>query len=359
MRLPSPIAFLFLCLFLFSLASSSPSNQTTTLPVPFHFGSGIAKLSVPVPSQSPPPPHASPDHVPAASSVVSSWSSSGLLSIDAGADASSAFSELADDVAHTMEAHRASYRPYDRCSWPGAAGIWDALPVECLNVGTVLRTGGYAVGADGVHRKRRGTRRGDALKMLRADVGTRLGFPRLLGDCNLNREDAVWVEVGVLKGDFAGHLIETGPGFRGRYIGIDVWAPIDMYTGREDASQVNKELAIARTQHHPGAELWQMLSLEGATKMADGSVDFVYIDATHLYETVLEDLRAFWPKLRVGGIMAGDDYFNGFVHLAGYSFGVKDAVDQFAAEVKHRVYLTNPEDGPGGLPNWYMLKCAE
>ena len=45
-----------------------------------------------------------------------------------------------------------------------------------------------------------------------------------------------------------------------------------------------------------------------ATRIADASLDFAYIDARHDYKGVLEDLAAFWPKLRRGGIMAGHDY---------------------------------------------------
>ena len=33
--------------------------------------------------------------------------------------------------------------------------------------------------------------------------------------------------------------------------------------------------------------------------------------------------------MKKGGVFAGDDYYNGFVMQAGYSFGVRDAVDEF------------------------------
>lgn len=41
---------------------------------------------------------------------------------------------------------------------------------------------------------------------------------------------------------------------------------------------------------------------------SDGSLDFVYIDANHAYDHVLQDIRLWLPKLRRGGIMAGHDY---------------------------------------------------
>ena len=34
----------------------------------------------------------------------------------------------------------------------------------------------------------------------------------------------------------------------------------------------------------------------------------MFIDARHSYDAVLEDLNAWWPKIRPGGILAGHDY---------------------------------------------------
>jgi predicted O-methyltransferase YrrM len=55
---------------------------------------------------------------------------------------------------------------------------------------------------------------------------------------------------------------------------------------------------------------------------ADESIDFVYIDASHEYDDLVADIKAWLPKLNKGGIMAGDDYGVG-VHP-----DVKRAVDE-------------------------------
>ena len=53
----------------------------------------------------------------------------------------------------------------------------------------------------------------------------------------------------------------------------------------------------------------------------DESLDFVFIDAIHLYEHVKEDIALWYPKIKPGGILAGDDY--------SYQFpGVISAVDE-------------------------------
>lgn len=49
-------------------------------------------------------------------------------------------------------------------------------------------------------------------------------------------------------------------------------------------------------------------SVEAAEEFGDGSIDFIYLDAGHTYDDVRSDLAAWWPKLKRGGIIAGDDW---------------------------------------------------
>ena len=83
-----------------------------------------------------------------------------------------------------------------------------------------------------------------------------------------------------------------------------------------------------------------MPSLEAARAFEEESVSFVYIDARHDYCAVLEDLWAYWPKLHVGGILAGDDYYDELESKAWFSQcangthmpgGVRRAVTEFSA----------------------------
>jgi cephalosporin hydroxylase len=52
----------------------------------------------------------------------------------------------------------------------------------------------------------------------------------------------------------------------------------------------------------------RMTSLEAANLYADNSLDFVFIDADHSYEGVISDIKAWFPKVKVGGHIAGHDY---------------------------------------------------
>lgn len=81
-----------------------------------------------------------------------------------------------------------------------------------------------------------------------------------------------------------------------------------------------------------------MTSLEATAKIPDYSLDFVYIDARHDYESVMEDLNAWQSKVRPGGVLAGHDYIDG--HFSAGVFGVKRAVDEFFAARGTPVYST-------------------
>lgn len=49
-------------------------------------------------------------------------------------------------------------------------------------------------------------------------------------------------------------------------------------------------------------------SIDASKNFKDNSIDAIFIDANHEFKYVLEDLYAYWPKVKSGGIIAGDDY---------------------------------------------------
>lgn len=63
------------------------------------------------------------------------------------------------------------------------------------------------------------------------------------------------------------------------------------------------------------------ISWEGAKEFLDESLDFIFIDAAHDYESVKKDINAWYPKLKTKGIIAGHDY--------AWFLSVQKAVNEF------------------------------
>jgi predicted O-methyltransferase YrrM len=124
----------------------------------------------------------------------------------------------------------------------------------------------------------------------------------------------VGVEVGVFTGGFSRWVLEQWP-MCTSYSMVDLWAPQEHYRQMDSASLEEnlRRMELARRNVEPfagKATLIRNSSVAAAASFADASVDFVYLDARHTYDAVTEDLEAWWPKLRPGGILAGEDYMD-------------------------------------------------
>jgi predicted O-methyltransferase YrrM len=71
--------------------------------------------------------------------------------------------------------------------------------------------------------------------------------------------------------------------------------------------------------------------------------DVLHIDAGHDYLSVMADLKAWWPELKAGGALVGDDYFKKPLIGAGKWPEVRQAFDEFFATTPH----TKFESGDG------------
>ncbi len=186
-------------------------------------------------------------------------------------------------------------------------------------------------------------------------------FPALLDSLRLE----VAAEVGAGAGYFAAILLRAR---LRRLVLVDIWThPCD-----EQHECATRHLAAA---HPERVEICKRPSVEAARLFADGEFDFVYIDTEHTRKACLEDARAWWPKLRDGGVFAGHDYAL-FNHIVGVPTGVMLAAEEFAAEIGRRLYVTGaadetylerlraataavhapPSEWGHDVPSWYLFK---
>lgn len=53
----------------------------------------------------------------------------------------------------------------------------------------------------------------------------------------------------------------------------------------------------------------RMPSMEAVQKFENESLDFVFIDGSHEYEDIKDDIISWLPKVKRGGVLAGHDYY--------------------------------------------------
>ncbi len=175
----------------------------------------------------------------------------------------------------------------------------------------------------------------------------------MLNELSLIGEGA---EVGVYRGDFSAHILKHWNG--NLLYSIDSWMHQGNHLDVSDVEQkehnANKRACIEKLK--PFKKRSSIISefshraADAFAKHEHAELDFVYLDAAHDYRSVMEDIKTWYPRIKVGGILAGHDYKNSFVRKN--LVEVKRAVDNFAFETGLVVYVTTEDN----LPSWYIFK---
>ena len=172
----------------------------------------------------------------------------------------------------------------------------------------------------------------------------------------------IGVELGVQRGYFAHSILENWTTCK-RYLLVDLWGQQKNYVDTANLSDKDQDTILHEARTHLMKFSNVTMFLRNFTTMAslevpNSSVDFIYVDARHDYCGVMEDIKTWWPKLKVGGVMAGHDYLtaseqkklNGGDDWSICGDGVtinqgavKGAVDEFAKHNGLGVYTT--QDG--------------
>ncbi len=131
---------------------------------------------------------------------------------------------------------------------------------------------------------------------------------------NIAKPDAVFVEVGSWGGHSASYIANTVKALGGHLYCIDHWK------GNEGTSlhQTAEEYDVYKMFETglKDAGLWEYItpmkmdSLTASKEFEDKSVDLVFLDADHRYDQFMDDLKAWYPKIKDGGIICGHDCEN-------------------------------------------------
>jgi len=121
-----------------------------------------------------------------------------------------------------------------------------------------------------------------------------------------------YVEIGVARGIFTEYILKNTQ-LSKLYL-IDPYKNfrLEEYTDGMNKYNMEEEYNFVKQQLTPfnnRIEFIRKTSTEAITMFADESLDVVYIDGNHEYTYVMEDLINYWKKLKVGGILIGDDVY--------------------------------------------------
>ncbi len=192
-------------------------------------------------------------------------------------------------------------------------------------------------------------------------IASRDLFPKTLNQSGLIGEG---VEIGVLKASFSEWILQHWNG--SCLHSIDPWMHfsdgryIDGHNLTDDSHEQHYQIACAKlSPFGKRSKIHRQRSEEASSKFLDRSLDFVYIDAQHHFEAVRDDIVRWFPKVKIGGIIGGHDFFEDGDYPFG-RFGVRKAVVEFATQIKCNILVSEENiPPPYEAPSWFIVKAND
>lgn len=161
----------------------------------------------------------------------------------------------------------------------------------------------------------------------------------------LFKKNSVGAELGVAAGDFSERILKHN--HVAHLFSIDMWAGdrghgVDQY----------REAIIRLDQYSNRNTIFRMRFDEALLLFNDESLDFIYVDGyAHDGELNGQTFRDWFPKLRKGGIISGDDYSPDWPLVV-------EAVNAFARDYNLDVHVINchEEKWNSLYPTWFAFK---
>ncbi len=156
----------------------------------------------------------------------------------------------------------------------------------------------------------------------------------------------VGIELGVAAGSFSAKM--TGSGKFAKVFGVDTYD--DYYHHIDEYRE-----ALSAVGLHTNYSLLRMTFEEARELFPDEFFDFVYVDGfAHTGQEGGQTLADWFPTVKVGGVMAGDDYHDDWPLV---QWAVNDFAEALGVELKQ---TERTEDHSyNRYPSWFFVKTSE
>jgi hypothetical protein len=153
----------------------------------------------------------------------------------------------------------------------------------------------------------------------------------------------VIAEIGVRQGIHFEKAIRHSPKLA---VAVDCWKD-DGIMSRNDMAYRQEELDRQyegfkkKMADKDFVQIYREYSFEAVKRFPDNYFDFIYIDADHTFEGCYQDICDWYPKVKSGKFLIGDDY-RGKMTKTHVRFGVVEAVNKFARDMNLSFFVFQP-----------------
>ena len=160
---------------------------------------------------------------------------------------------------------------------------------------------------------------------------------------NLTQPGAICAELGVAKGEFSERGLRDYP--IGHLYSIDRWSD---HHNLEEYKETKKRLYPYKDRN----TILKMTFDEALVRFPDEFFDLIYIDGyAHTGQEDGKTLKDWYPKVKPGGVFAGDDYTHKYQKTV-------DVVDAFMYNMGLDLHIINCSEKTweSRYPTWYAIK---
>jgi hypothetical protein len=158
-------------------------------------------------------------------------------------------------------------------------------------------------------------------------------------------EKLVGVEIGVWRGENALSILQNTD-IHLLYL-VDPYIRYDGYNINEISGHPNmdenEEHARKILEPYKDSIVWVKEKAHESSNIVPNDLDFVYIDGNHSKSSIQEDIKDWYPKVRLKGILAGHDF---------QKHEIRDTVVEFVKDDERLLLWSFPFEKPNHIHDW-------